>query len=142
MLVMHKPDPKDGNSVPFYIPLSRVPTVHKFDLEKVQRPLVLNIDKATRHKEVSKDDLKNNVQNGTIPEEDRFQTEESTNVEEKGEEEKSENSRQTSENSTQSVEYTSKLDVNLSAGDTTTQKANGKQQEENVNEKPVSESSL
>ncbi|XP_063907694.1 sodium- and chloride-dependent GABA transporter ine-like isoform X2 [Zophobas morio] len=142
MLVMHKPDPKDGNSVPFYIPLSRVPTVHKFDLEKVQRPLVLNIDKATRHKDVSKDDLKNNVQNGTIPEEDRFQTEESTNVEEKGEEEKSENSRQTSENSTQSVEYTSKLDVNLSAGDTTTQKANGKQQEENVNEKPVSESSL
>ncbi|XP_015839016.1 sodium- and chloride-dependent GABA transporter ine isoform X2 [Tribolium castaneum] len=91
MLVMHKPDSKDSNStsVPFYIPLSRVPTVHKFDLEKVavQRPLFLNIDKVQRHKlDNSKEDvLKNSVQNGTIPEEDRLQADDlasdSTNTE-------------------------------------------------------------
>ncbi|RZC34697.1 SNF domain containing protein [Asbolus verrucosus] len=126
MLVMHKPDSKDGNmtSVPFYIPLSRVPTVHKFDLEKihpdkftvnnVSKPLTLNIDGKNRHKvDSSKEDvIKNSVQNGTIPEEDRFQTDdlpdESTNPE-------GDTSNKQSEeiSDREYVEYSSHLHINL-----------------------------
>ncbi|XP_044271183.1 sodium- and chloride-dependent GABA transporter ine-like isoform X2 [Tribolium madens] len=126
MLVMHKPDSKDSNSttVPFYIPLSRVPTVHKFDLEKVavQKPLFLNIDKVQRHKlDNSKEDvLKNSVQNGTIPEEDRFQSDDpasdSTNTE-----------------AHQEKDYSSHSNIHLATADATNQ-CEKKDEEVQVNE--------
>lgn len=137
MLVMHKPDAKDGNTtVPFYIPLSRVPTVHKFDLEKVciaQKPLTLNIDKQRHKLDNSKEDvLKNSVQNGTILEEDRFQSDDppsdSTNTEVH-----------------QEIDYSSHSNIHLATVDATNHQeevCEKKEDEEKKSEEKVDESKL
>lgn len=119
MLVMHKPQLRDGNStsIPFYIPLNRVPTVHKFDLEKVPRPLNINFDvkpASSRHKieTQSKEEV---MKNGTIPEEDKVLSDDSANIDEDDEDEgvvHLQCNKAVPERSS-SVEYSSRLDVTL-----------------------------
>lgn len=121
MLVMHhNPLQKDTNltSVPFYIPLNRVATVHKFDLEKVNpqehHKFINNIQKTPNN--ISKFKLDNSKEdclknNGPIPEEDKLQTDDllptnSDNI-------PSETTDEADENHRLSVEYSSHLQVNL-----------------------------